>query len=284
MTPWNGRRSSFATGPTSSCRSRSYEGPTPRRAAAAAEAAADESRDLDGVTIWITRDDDMVSVAGLVGPDEFIEVQGPAEQLERLLDVLEMGGLELPEFPNFPPGDMETFFEEFRDQFGDDFDHFDGFGDSPFVFGDGEQFGFFFDFDGELPDFGTFGHGLESGEFPHFGPFPEGGEFPDLDELFGQFQGEFQISSSSSKESNFRASSSSSTSTGSVTTLRLWARNSTVASRSTSTVTATSSSSFRAVAGRPVSPPHHRNPSGKTHQAKPIKPALADRLVFWWRG
>ena len=162
-------------------------------AARAAEAAADETRDIEGTTVWIDRDGDTTRVSALVDPDHFIEVTGPTDQLDRLLEIMSSGGLELPAFPAFPEGDIEKFFEEFQEQFGEGFP----FGEAPFVFGDGEDFGFLFDFEnGELPpelkelleQFEGF-EGFD-GELPDLQElFPEG-ELPKLDELFEQFGGE----------------------------------------------------------------------------------------------
>lgn len=167
-------------GPDLSLSIKVLRGEGAEQAAATAEAGADETRTVDDITVWIARDSDVVTVAGLVEPGTYVEVTGPADQLDRLLDVLESRGVEMHEFPAFPHADIEKFFDEFGadfERFGEDFERFQG-----------EDFSFFFDFDDDQrPGFGFFGHGLGDGEGPHFEFFPDEGEWPDFNEFFEHF-------------------------------------------------------------------------------------------------
>ena len=58
----------------------------PEAAAAATDAAAEatETLDLDGLAVWVSGSGDQRTVAALVEPDEFVEVTGNADQLDRL--------------------------------------------------------------------------------------------------------------------------------------------------------------------------------------------------------
>ena len=171
-------------------------------AAADAEAAADETREVDGQTVWISRDGDRATVSSLIDGTEFVEVVGPGDQLDRLLDIAASGAPELPPLPampGMPPmpqlPEIEEFFEGFDGLDADEF--FERFGDHT---GDGFNFHFDFDFDegtGEHPRF-EFNFG-EPGDRSRFDLFFEGelgdalknGEFSELEEFFDELERDF---------------------------------------------------------------------------------------------
>ena len=147
-----------------------------------AAADADETRDVEGTTVWISRDGDKATVSALAEPDVFVAVTGPSDLLDRLVEALDNGVLIAPgphfgeEFPDaleqffdreFPEG-LEEFFGEGLGPEAFDFERFfsDRFGPGAF---DLEEF---FDegFDPESFDFGSdrFGEGFEGFDTEQF--------------------------------------------------------------------------------------------------------------------
>jgi hypothetical protein len=114
-------------------------------AAADAEARADETRTIDELTVWIDRNGDTTTVSSLVEPTQFVEVTGPSDSIESLLDMITNNGamfgfggdfdfgseFDITPFEDFLTPEMREEFERMRDQFG------------TFEFGE----------PGELPDF-----------------------------------------------------------------------------------------------------------------------------------
>ncbi len=100
------------------------EGEGASDAAAAAADEADETREVDGVTVWVKNESDTeTSVSAFVDDEVFIEVTGPAESIDSLLELatkdwpkVEFGPL--PDFEKFfpedgtPPFDLEEIFPE----------------------------------------------------------------------------------------------------------------------------------------------------------------------------
>lgn len=56
--------------------------------AADAEAAADETRDIDGQAVWIARSGDEVTASAFVDGETFVEVHGPEVEIDRILDLV----------------------------------------------------------------------------------------------------------------------------------------------------------------------------------------------------
>lgn len=126
--------------------------------AADAQAAADETRQIDDQTVWIKNDGDEVTASALFDDETFVEVRGPKEQIERILDLVS-------EHADGPV----MFFDpsEFAERFGlpeglFDSDGFPGedfsFEDFPFEEGESPFFPFFEDgtfrdFENEMKDF-----------------------------------------------------------------------------------------------------------------------------------
>ena len=115
-----------------------------------AAAAADETREIDGQMVWLDEQGDDLAASSLLEGESFVEVTGPREQLERMLDLV-------TEYANGPL----RFFD--LDGFGEQFDLPDGLldgeglfdevfpfeeGDLPFLEG-----GALDDFRGEMKDF-----------------------------------------------------------------------------------------------------------------------------------
>lgn len=156
-------------------------------AADSAAANADETRVVDGTTVWITSDGVTATASALVEPRFFVRVEGPADQLDELLDVIAGGEFGVHDFPAFPGLEHDEFFDEFFENFENgEFPGLEGF----------EGFEDFFP-DGEFPGFdGLDGlEGLDGFDELFEGLF-ENGQFPDLeglegfDELFGGFSGD----------------------------------------------------------------------------------------------
>lgn len=144
--------------------------------AAEAEAAADETRDIDGQAVWIDERGDEISASAFFDDESsddptFVQVTGPAEQVERILDLV-------TEHANGPV----RFFD--LDGFADRFDLPEGvFDGEGFPFEDGEfPFGERFPF-GEDGPFGE-DFPFEEGEFPFEQFFDEGA----LDDFRSQMQ------------------------------------------------------------------------------------------------
>ena len=165
-----------------------------------AAASATETLEVDGITVWVEGSGDERTVSTLVEPDEFVRVTGPADDLDRLIDVLRNGGFDMRgDRQGLGLGDpeWETFFEQFENgDFSFDIDGLDIDGlnlDDLLKDFDGN-----FSFDGEFPfeDFQGFGDLEEffgpngSFDFEHNfdGDFP----FGDLDQFFGP-DGEFNF-------------------------------------------------------------------------------------------
>ena len=147
-----------------------------------AAADADETRDVEGTTVWISRDGDKATVSALVEPDVFVAVTGPGDLLDRLVEALDNGvliapglhfGEEIPDaleelFDRELPEGLEEFFGEGFDPEALDFERFfsDRFGPGAFdleeFFGEG--------FDPESFDFGSdrFGEGFEGFDTEQF--------------------------------------------------------------------------------------------------------------------
>lgn len=53
-----------------------------------AEAAADETREIDDQTVWIANNGDEVTASALFDDETFVEVRGPKQQIERILDLV----------------------------------------------------------------------------------------------------------------------------------------------------------------------------------------------------
>ena len=133
--------------------------------ASEAEAAADETLAVDGTTVWVRSDGDQRIVSALVETDTFVEITGPADQLDRLIEALRNGG-------SLTSDEWESFF-------GDDFAPFSG---SPFAIeGNGDNFSFRFEHDGHHVDLDELFGNLEE----RFGDL-EGHEF-DFDFDGGDF-------------------------------------------------------------------------------------------------
>ena len=153
-------------------------------AAQAAAAAADETLDVDDITVWVSGSGDQRTVAALVEPNEFVEVTGDADQLDKLIEVLRNGGLDHRgdrQGHGFPGGGLhgmdDAQWQEFFDRFESedfDFSHDGGFGDLEQFFGPDGEFA-------ELED--LFGPDVEFGELEQF--FGPDGGFAELEDLFG---------------------------------------------------------------------------------------------------
>jgi len=121
--------------------------------AAEAEAAADETREIDDQTVWIANNGDEVAASAFFDDETFVEVRGPKEQIERILDLVS-------EHANGPV----MFFDP--SEFAERFDLPEGFLDGDGVFG--EDFSF------------------EEGDNPLF-PFFEDGTFDDFENKMKDF-------------------------------------------------------------------------------------------------
>ncbi len=121
--------------------------------AAEAEAAADETREIDEQTVWIANNGDEVTASAFIDDETFVEVRGPKEQIERILDLVS-------EHTNGPV----MFFDP--TEFAKRFDLPDGFLDREGFFGEDFSFeerdnplfpffedGTFDDFQNEMKDF-----------------------------------------------------------------------------------------------------------------------------------
>ncbi|MGI9605185.1 MAG: hypothetical protein ACR2P0_03515 [Acidimicrobiales bacterium] len=128
---------------------RTVTGPEAATEATTAEVAATETREIDGQTVWIATEGDTTTVSALVEGETFIEVEGPTEHIDTLLEFATNNAVPFEGFP----------FQGF-----DEHDVPEGF-----PFGNLEEF-----FPDGLPE--------SFGEFPEGFPFAEG-EFPDLEEL-----------------------------------------------------------------------------------------------------
>ena len=101
-------------------------------AAADAEAQADETRTIDELTVWIDRNGDTTTVSSLVEPTQFVEVTGPSDSIESLLDMITNNGamfgfggdfdfgsdFDITPFEDFLTPEMREELERMRDQFG----------------------------------------------------------------------------------------------------------------------------------------------------------------------
>lgn len=82
-----------------------------------AEAVADETRQVDELTVWIKRDGDQTTVSALVEPTQFIEVTAPGELIDSAIDFLTIGDTfgnsfgELPDFDELEPGELPDLGE-----------------------------------------------------------------------------------------------------------------------------------------------------------------------------
>jgi len=88
--------------------------------AAAAAADADRTRTLDDVTVWIDEQGDQVTASALID-DSFVAVTGPADEVERILDLVtqldvadSFDRFAFPDemFDGDFPFDMDEFFED----------------------------------------------------------------------------------------------------------------------------------------------------------------------------
>jgi len=116
--------------------------------ASEAEAQADETREIDEQIVWIKNDGDAVTASAFIDDETFVEVRGPKDQIERVLDLV-------AEHANGPV----MFFgpSEFADRFDlpEGFLDGEGFLGDDFSFDDDEfPFAPFFE-DGALEDFET---------------------------------------------------------------------------------------------------------------------------------
>ena len=189
------------------------------QAAQAAAAAADESLDIDGMTIWIDEDGDQRTVSALVEPEAFVAITGDAAQLDALIDMLRSGeGMSSFSFGGPGPHsfDFEGFGENFNgfpdgfdfEGFGEDFNlddfNFEGFGENfnldDFNFeGFGENFNGFpdgFDFEGFGEDFNlddfNFNFGFDNEHFSGFGDFGDAESLEDLIDKLEEHRGELE--------------------------------------------------------------------------------------------
>ena len=93
--------------------------------AAEAEASADETRQIDEQAVWIDNNGDEVTASALIDGETFVEVRGPQEQIDRILDLVAEHANGPVTF--FDPGGFAEWFElpeGFFDNeglFGDDF-------------------------------------------------------------------------------------------------------------------------------------------------------------------
>lgn len=74
-------------------------------AALGAEAAeaADETRTVDGVELWITNRGDQLKVSAMTEPDRFVEVTGPADSIDELIEMVTTQDFPIHPFPDGPP-------------------------------------------------------------------------------------------------------------------------------------------------------------------------------------
>ena len=97
-----------------------------------AAAFADETRDIDGQTVWLDEQGDTLVASALIDGEMFVQVTGPRDQLEQILDLvtehangplrffdLDGAGILEKDFP-FTDGDLPFLeggaLEEFRDE------------------------------------------------------------------------------------------------------------------------------------------------------------------------
>lgn len=121
-----------------------------------AATAADETRQIDGQTVWLDERDDELAVSALFEGETFVQVTGPRDQIERILDLV----------TQYAEGPLRFFDLE---GLGEQFDLPEGFLDGEGLFDENSPFA-----DGDLPF-------LEDGALDDFrGEMEEFGECMDI--------------------------------------------------------------------------------------------------------
>lgn len=172
-------RFELRTGGDTSFSVETIKGSGAQGAADSAAADADDTRVVDGSTVWIISDGVTATASALVEPQFFVRVEGPADQLDELLAVIADGDFDVHDFPAFPGLEHDEFFDRFLENFENgEFPAFEGLEGL-------EGFDDLFQ-DGRFPGF----EGLEGleGLDELFEGFFENGQFPDLEEFEG-FEG-----------------------------------------------------------------------------------------------
>ena len=155
-----------------------------------AAADADETREVESSTVWISRDGDRATVSSLVEPDVFVTVTGPTDLLDHLVDALDRGVLIAPglHFGEEVPDALKGFFDR---EFSGGLEEFFGEGFDPETFDFEKFFSESFDPDAFNFDFEGFGEGFDPDAFDFdfdFEGLGESFDAEDLDSLFESFR------------------------------------------------------------------------------------------------